>query len=218
MADLIDTSVLGRLGNTADPSYAIADGAVHELHRRGEVLYITPQNLIEFRNMATRSSAHNGLGLTPAETESCSLGFEKYFPLLTETPDIFPAWKAIVENLGIIGKQVHDARLVAVCHVHGISHILTFNTSHFTRLAGFGPGIMVDPRPCDDPATALTWTVDLPRQKSNWSTFSLVNENGLPSRTLSPSRFTTPRCPAWNEGSPALSLPSTTALVVRTAR
>ena len=56
--------------------------------------------------------------------------------------------KALVGALGIIGKRVHDARLVAVCHVHGVPHVLTFNVAHFVGMAGFGPGIVVV-----DPAT-----------------------------------------------------------------
>jgi hypothetical protein len=48
--------------------------------------------------------------------------------------------------VGVIGKQVHDARLVAVCHVHKMTHLLTFNTAHFAALAAFGPGVaIVDP-------------------------------------------------------------------------
>jgi len=43
VAHLIDTSILGRLANTADAKYPIAAGAISELHRRGEVLYITAQ-------------------------------------------------------------------------------------------------------------------------------------------------------------------------------
>ena len=74
--------------------------------------------------------------------------FEATFPLLGETPDIYPAWKAIVVALGVVGKQVHDARLVAVCHVHAVTHLLTFNTSHFVRMARCGPGVVVV-----DPAT-----------------------------------------------------------------
>jgi predicted nucleic acid-binding protein len=143
MAHLVDTSVLGRLANLADRLHATATQAIAELHQRGEVLHITPQNLIEFRGAATRPTANNGLGMTSAETEAKSSDFEAIFPLLAETPAIFPAWKALVKGLGVIGKQVHDARLVAVCHVHGVTHILTFNTSHFARLAGFGPGIIV---------------------------------------------------------------------------
>jgi predicted nucleic acid-binding protein len=148
VAYLIDTSVLGRLANAADPFYAASTRAIVELHRRGEVLHITPQNLVEFRNVATRPRAVNGLGLSATEAEAKAATFEATFPLLVETPDIYPAWKAIVAALGVIGKQVHDARLVAVCHVHGVTHLLTFNVAHFTRLAAFGPGVAVI-----DPAT-----------------------------------------------------------------
>jgi hypothetical protein len=46
----------------------------------------------------------------------------------------------------VIGKQVHDARLVAVCHVHQVTHLLTFNVAHLARLEAFGPGlVVVDP-------------------------------------------------------------------------
>lgn len=143
MALLVDTSILGRLANLADPSYPVADRAVTELHRRGESLHLTPQNLIELRNVATRPVAANGLGLTAAIAEAKAAAFEALFPLLPETPDIFPAWKALVAAAAVIGKQVHDARLVAICHVHGVSHLLTFNTAHFGSFAGFGPGIVV---------------------------------------------------------------------------
>ena len=106
-------------------------------------MHVTPQNLVEFRNAATRPAAQNGLGLTVAEAISRTAIFEAAFPLLVETPSIYPAWKALVDAMGVIGKQVHDARLVACCHVHGISHLLTFNTAHFARFTTFGPGFAV---------------------------------------------------------------------------
>jgi predicted nucleic acid-binding protein len=146
MALLVDTSIMGRLANTKDAQNAVAVRAVAELYRRGETLHITAQNLVEFRNFATRPAALNGLGLSLAETEVKAADFEVEFPLLPETPDIFPAWKQIVAALGVIGKQVHEARLVAVCHVHRVTHILTFNVAHFARFAAFGPGlVIVDP-------------------------------------------------------------------------
>jgi hypothetical protein len=77
------------------------------------------------------------------DAEAHAATFEGRFPLLTETPDIYPAWKALVGGLGVICKQVHDARLVAVCHVHAVRHVLTFNVAHFGRLAGFGAGVVV---------------------------------------------------------------------------
>ncbi|SRR5579885_2188840 len=146
MAYLIDTNILARLANTADAQHAVAARAVVELHRRGEVLHITPQVLIEFRSLATRPKAQNGLGLSAADAEAQAAGFEASFPLLADTPDIYPAWKSLVGALGVIGKQVHDARLVAVCHVHAVTHLLTLNVSDFVRMAPFGPGIaVVDP-------------------------------------------------------------------------
>jgi predicted nucleic acid-binding protein len=148
MAHLVDTSILARLANTADALHAVAARAILQLHQRGEVLHLTAQNLIEFRNLATRPRAVNGLGLSVAEAEAKSAVFEGKFPLLAETPDIYPAWKALVGALGVIGKRVHDARLVAVCHVHSVTYLLTFNVAHFIGLAGFGPGIVVV-----DPAT-----------------------------------------------------------------
>ncbi len=146
MAYLIDTSILTRIANAKDAQHAFAANAVLELHRRGEVLHVTPQVMIEFRNVATRPVAVTGLGLSTADTEAQAVTFASRFPLLAETPDIYPAWNAIVSALGVIGKQVHDARLVAVCHVHAVTHVLTFNIAHFARLAAFGPGIgVVDP-------------------------------------------------------------------------
>jgi predicted nucleic acid-binding protein len=148
MAILIDTSVLGRLANRADVFHAVAKAAIAELHRRSEVLQITPQSLVEFRNFATRPVTANGLGLVASAAEGLAATFEASFPLLQETPDIYPAWKALVQALGVVGKQVHDARLLAICHVHSVTHLLTFNVSHFIRMAAFGPGVVVV-----DPAT-----------------------------------------------------------------
>ena len=131
MAYLIDTTILARLANATDAQHVVAAHAVLELHRRGEVLHATPQVLIEFRNVATRPVAVNGLGLSTVDTEAQIATFETRFPQLADTPGIYPAWKLVVETLGVIGKQVHDARLVAVCHAHGVTHLLTFNVAHF---------------------------------------------------------------------------------------
>ena len=146
MSFLLDTSILMRLANLSDPAHAIAARTVVELHRRGEVLHIAPQVLIEFRSAATRPKAVNGAGLPAADADAHAVIFETRFLLLEETPDIFPAWKAIVTALGVIGKQVHDARRLAVCQVHGITHLLTFNVGHFGRLAAIGASpVVVDP-------------------------------------------------------------------------
>jgi predicted nucleic acid-binding protein len=95
VACLIDTSILARLANTADAQHNVAVQAVMALHRRGEVLHVTSQVLVEFRNVATRSEALNGLGLSTEDAEMQAAGFEAAFPLLSETPDIYPAGRLL---------------------------------------------------------------------------------------------------------------------------
>ena len=146
MSNLVDTSLLLRLANPSDALFATTANAVKELHRQNEILHIAPQNLVEFRGSATRPIEVNGLGLSSEQAKFQSEELEATFSLLPETPDIFPVWKALVEAAGVTGKQVHDARLVAICQVYGITHILTFNVRHFTRMAAFVPGLtIVDP-------------------------------------------------------------------------
>ena len=146
MLYLVDTPILLRLANSQDVQHMVAEAAVDRLSGKGASLYVAPQNLIEFRNGGTRPTAVNGLGMAIEEAEAKAERYETIFTLLPETPEIYPAWKALVRAAGVTGKQVHDARLVATCHVYGITHILTFNVRHFTRLAPFGPGVtIVDP-------------------------------------------------------------------------
>ena len=146
MAIHVDTSVLVRWSNSAQAMHQTAVDAVLKLHARKERLMITGQNLIEFWNVATRPLSVNGLGLSIQDAEYRLSVLEKAFQFLDDTPDIFPAWRQLVTSLGVQGKQVHDARLVAVCHVHGISDILTFNVRHFQRLVSYWPGMnVIDP-------------------------------------------------------------------------
>jgi hypothetical protein len=88
VAYLLDTSILARLANAADVYHTAAAGPVVELHRRGEVLHVTPQVLVEFRNVATRPAAQNGLGLSAVDAEAQAATFEAAFPPM-ETPGLW---------------------------------------------------------------------------------------------------------------------------------
>ena len=105
---------------------------------QGDILCVTPQNGIEFWNAATRPAARNGYGKTPEETRRLLRVVHRLFPLLPDDPQIYPEWQRIVVQFGVSGVQVHDARLVAVMRVYGVSHILTFNNSDFARYAPLG--------------------------------------------------------------------------------
>ena len=105
------------------------------------MLHVAPQNLVEFRNAALGPRCE-WLGLPATEVEAKTSDFEVAFPLLAETPDIYPAWKALVGTWVLSASSIRR-RLVVVCHLNGVSHLLTFNTANFTRLAAQAPGIVV---------------------------------------------------------------------------
>jgi predicted nucleic acid-binding protein len=126
-----------------DPLYGLVLTATDELVRRGETLFITSQNLIEFQALATRPLAANGLGMTGAQASAEAKTIEALFPLIPETPLIYPLWRALVDTHVVAGRQVYDARLVAVMLAHGVTHLLTLNPTHFRRFASI---TVVEPR------------------------------------------------------------------------
>ena len=136
MPYLADTNILLRWVSPADPQHSLAVDSVKALQRRGEVVHITPQNLIEFWGVATRPVAVNGLGMSPAEAEREVKSLERLFPLVPDSPAVYAQWKKLVFAAGVSGVKVHDARLAAVMLVNGLTHVLTFNTDDFKRFPG----------------------------------------------------------------------------------
>jgi predicted nucleic acid-binding protein len=139
---LVDSNILLRRVQPNSPQRPVVRHALRTLAGRGDRLCITPQNLHEFRYVATRSVARNGLGLTPAQTERKLHGLKRAFHFLPETAAIYVEWEGLVTTLSIAAALSYDARLVAVMRVYGLTHVLTFNTTDF----GHFPGItVVDP-------------------------------------------------------------------------
>jgi predicted nucleic acid-binding protein len=133
MRVLVDANILLRLANAADPQHASAVGATDNLHQKGEDLCVVPQNFYEFWSVATRPRANNRLGLTVAEVQSEVARFKRFFIFLDDVPTIYAEWEKLVTFHAIIGKNVHDTRLVAAMTVHRITHLLTFNKQDFHR-------------------------------------------------------------------------------------
>jgi predicted nucleic acid-binding protein len=107
-------------------------------------LRATPQNFVEFWNVATRPTERNGFGLVPADADRLLRLVERLFPLLPDSPAVYPEWRRLVVSFGVSGVQVHDARLVAAMIIHHATHILTFNTTDFVRYSTIGV-VAVDP-------------------------------------------------------------------------
>jgi predicted nucleic acid-binding protein len=136
MIYLVDTNILSRLSEPGHPMHQPALDAVKRLVSEGHKLHIVPQNLYEFWVVCTRPTAVNGLGKTAAEASADLASLKSLFPPLDEPPAIYGTWESLVTSMAVVGKNGHDARLVAAMMVHGLTHLLTFNVQDFRRYPG----------------------------------------------------------------------------------
>jgi predicted nucleic acid-binding protein len=135
MPYLADTNIVIRRSVTGDPQYATISAALTLLQQQGETVYVTAQNLVEFHALASRPIKANGWGLTTAQATAERRKIEAIFPLLPETPGIYPLRRNLIDTYSVIGRQVYDARLVAVMQAHAITHLLTLDPTDFRRYA-----------------------------------------------------------------------------------
>ena len=128
---LVDTNVFLRSAAPKSIHHVVAVQAMKRLASRGEELLLAPQVLMEFWAAATRPVEVNGYGWSAGTAEAKVTELLRQFPLLSETPAVFVEWLRLVRRHGILGKQAHDARLVALLNTHGVPHLLTFNVGDF---------------------------------------------------------------------------------------
>jgi predicted nucleic acid-binding protein len=81
----------------------------------------------------TRPADSNGYGLSPEGALTRAEILEAKFRLLPDSVAVHKDWRKLLVTHRISGVQVHDARLVAAMHIHGVKRILTFNTRDFAR-------------------------------------------------------------------------------------
>lgn len=128
---LIDTNVLLRIALNTSAQHAVAVDAIAVLLGRGDEVYLAPQVLTEFWCVATRPADVNGLGWPVEVVRGEIESLLEHFPLLPETPTVFDEWLHLVIRHNVIGKQVHDTRLVAILNTHQVDQLVTFNTGDF---------------------------------------------------------------------------------------
>jgi predicted nucleic acid-binding protein len=143
---LVDTNILFRLKNTSDPDHPAATSAIFNILRSGGSLHTCPQNIVEYRVVATRPKENNGYGLSSVEATKDITDYETTFPILLDcavNTDIYPLWRKLVEGVGTIGKPNHDARILAAAEAHGCTHVLTFNDRDFRRYSAIAPDVSI---------------------------------------------------------------------------
>jgi len=134
MSYLIDTNIFLRLVPDTDPDRPQVLSALRQLRAQQEQLFYTSQVLAEFWVVCTRpTTARGGYGLSPAKTEQKVRVIERLCGFVTENLATHQEWRQLVVRYAVQGVAIHDARLVAVMKVHGITNILTINKEDFKR-------------------------------------------------------------------------------------
>lgn len=134
MAHLLDTGILLRLVDARDVQHAAVLGALARLGDQAEPLLIATQNVAEFCNVLTRPIAANGLGLSSKEAiQFLNRDIHSICEVLPENDRVYDEFLRLIAQYDVVGKQVHDARLVAMMLTWHVDNLLTLNDRHFRR-------------------------------------------------------------------------------------
>lgn len=130
---VVDTNIL--LAAT-DRSREHHDAATRFLNEDARRLALCPQVVREYLAVSCRPPEVNGLGLSGEDAVANVEQLLEDMELLPEGLATTHALLELMRTRPTVGKQVHDANVVAVALAHGASAIVTDNTRHFARFAG----------------------------------------------------------------------------------
>ena len=97
---LLDTNLLLRFCDSASPQHPVAINAVAVLLQRGEQVFLTAQNLVEFWAVATCPKSANGFNWTSQQTGQEIERLLNLFLFLEDSPAIFTHWRNSFCNMG----------------------------------------------------------------------------------------------------------------------
>ncbi|SFJ48988.1 Predicted nucleic acid-binding protein, contains PIN domain [Nocardioides psychrotolerans] len=129
---VVDTNVL--LAAT-DRSRSQHDAAIRFLNEDARRLAVSPQIVREYLAVTSRPVAVNGLGLSGEDAVGNIEQFLEGMEMLAEGPGTTRSLMDLIVAGPTVGKQVHDANVVAVALAHRAVAIVTDNTRHFARFA-----------------------------------------------------------------------------------
>jgi predicted nucleic acid-binding protein len=114
MAVLADTNILVRILDDSSAHRLACEQALAQAKSKSGELFICAQVMIKFWAVVTRPLKSGGLGLTPADADAALQDYGIFLPILPEPPDTAKRWRRLAVTHNVIGKSVHDTRLVAL--------------------------------------------------------------------------------------------------------
>lgn len=131
----IDTNVLVFATIPTSPVHRVAIAALHDIAMSGAAAWISRQVLREYLVQLTRP------GVLPAATAAQiaaaqAAALTSLYRVADGTGAVFRELLPLVQTGLSVGKQVHDANIVATCIAYGIPRLLTHNMADFKRFGG----------------------------------------------------------------------------------
>ncbi len=131
----IDTNVLVYASVVEAPHHAVALNAVQSREQAGQALWISRQVLREYLATLSRPQTFS-MPLAPAVLTAQVRLFEARFRVAEDGPDVTARLLALLEQIPVGCRQVHDANIVATMLAYNVLDLLTFNAGDFQRFAG----------------------------------------------------------------------------------
>jgi predicted nucleic acid-binding protein len=132
----LDTNILVYARATQSPFHQAALQMIQRLDQSRVELWISRQVLREY--LATFTRPQQFTNPLPIETliEDIRL-FQTRFRVAEDSLQVTQRLLALMEQVSIGGKQVHDANIIATMQAYGISQLLTHNVADFNRFSEF---------------------------------------------------------------------------------
>jgi predicted nucleic acid-binding protein len=135
MKILLDTNILLRLSEGSHPHHPAAVASIRRLAAEGHVFCISSQTIAEFLAVATRPIADRGLGMSQKDADAQLSKLIAAIEVLYDSAVVIAELRRLVVTHAVIGKSVHDTRLVASMLSNAVRDILTFNGQDFARFS-----------------------------------------------------------------------------------
>ena len=130
----VDTNVLIYATDPRSPLQPIAAETLRQASDSGVPLVVSPQVLREYLAVAGRPATSGGV--TPLDDVLDNIEtFRVAFRVVENSSAVIDRLIALVRQLPVAGRRVHDTNIVATMLVHGVRRLLTHNTGDFERYA-----------------------------------------------------------------------------------
>jgi predicted nucleic acid-binding protein len=131
---LLDANILVFATQAASPNHQAVTQRLAQFVTENEDIAVCPQVLYEFYVTATRpATSRNGLGLSSDDAMTLVDSIKSTYTFIDDPVNLFGEWQSIITKYKTIGKQAHDARLVALMQAQAIDTIYTMNPGDFNR-------------------------------------------------------------------------------------